>query len=185
MQHTVRVNHAFWDKNTTKVCQVFALVKKNNKVLELFFHWILRIPTSVVLIFSIFSLWRWNSFCQKQEKELSSWADRYFLASCSRASLREVVLFGSTGDEALGSMPDLLPFTSEHTSSMPTPWSGWSTYFIFAICSWRCESDCAVDRFCGWPWPRFSAAPCALSRPLCALSLVSAGLGPDVSGEYH
>ena len=24
---------------------------------------------------------------------------------------------------------------SEHTSSPPTPWSGWTTYFTFAICS--------------------------------------------------
>ena len=49
--------------------------------------------------------------------------------SSSRASLQKKVWFGYTGCEALGS----LPFASEHTSSMPFSWSGWSTYYRWAV----------------------------------------------------
>ena len=84
--------------------------------------------------------WFWSVFkyfvpvevkqpCQKRFKECSSWEDQYFLVSSSRASLQKKVWFGYTGYEALGS----LPFASEHTSSMPFSWSGWSTYYRWAV----------------------------------------------------
>ena len=90
--------------------------------LEFPFRWFWCVP---IVLFP----WRWKSYRQNCLKACSFWADRYFLASFFRASLREVVLLGSSGAEALGS----LPFASEHTSSPPTPWNGCMTYFTFAM----------------------------------------------------
>ena len=148
-------------------------------------HWILRIPISVVLM-------RSNCIVFVEVKQLSpkSFKGVLFLSGpilpCvvlpsvpSGSGLARI--YGSWG-AALATFRFWAYFISANSME-------WMDYLLHVchllLALWiQLRYNLYAWRFCGRPWPRVSAALCVLSQQLCALSPVSVGLGPVVSGEY-